>query len=106
MAKKKSESPKSESTEKSAPKKAPAKSGPGKSAPGKSAPAKKVAAKKQAAPTADPMVNTTLAAQNAAKHLAAGLPRKAGSTGAMQPESSTFKNLKQGLAKPHLTGLD
>lgn len=83
---------KSESTEKSAPKKSPAKKG---------------GAKKAAAPAGNPMVNTTLAAQNAAKLLAAGLPHKAGGTStAMQPESSTFKNLKQGLAKPHLSGLD
>ena len=82
---------KSESTEKSAAKKAPA---------------KKAAAKKSMS-AGDPMVNTTLAAQNAAKQLAAGLPHKAvGSAGSAQPESSTFKNLKQGLAKPHLSGLD
>jgi hypothetical protein len=76
----------------------------------KKAPAKKVAAKKSAAPTSQPMVDTTLAAQNAAKHLAAGLPRKAAaSSGGSSPaknESAMFKNLKQNISKPHLTGLD
>jgi hypothetical protein len=75
--------------------------------PAKKAPAKKTAAKKQAAaPAAAPMVDTTLAAQNAAKLLAAGLPRKSATGTGSKPNSALFKNLKEGLAKPHLTGLD
>jgi hypothetical protein len=73
----------------------------------KKAPARKAPAKKSAAPAGQPLVDTGLAAQNAAKLLAAGLPRKSGdSTTPAKTESSVFKNLKQGLAKPHLTGLD
>jgi len=69
--------------------------------------AKKTPAKKSA-PTAmgQTQVDTGLAAQNAARHLMAGLPRKAGAPAPSRTESSVFKNLKQGLAKPHLTGLD
>lgn len=74
----------------------------------KKAPAKKVAAKKlETGSSASPMVDTTLAAQNVAKLFAAGLPQKAGSAGAApKTESSMFKSLKQGLAKPHLSSLD
>jgi hypothetical protein len=77
----------------------------------KKAPARKAPAKKSASATSEPLVDTSLAAQNAAKLLAAGLPHKAATTGGGAPsgtksESSMFKNLKQGLAKPHLTGLD
>jgi hypothetical protein len=76
----------------------------------KKAPAKKAVAKKSAAPTSQPMVDTTLAAQNAAKLLAAGLPHKAATSGgapsSSKNESALFKNLKQNISKPHLTGLD
>ena len=76
---------------------------------------RKAPAKKSSAPTGQPLVDTSLAAQNAAKHLAAGLPHKAAASGGgsggagasgAKTESSMFKNLKQGLAKPHLAGLD
>jgi hypothetical protein len=75
----------------------------------KAAPAKKAATKKPATSAAggQPLVDTGLAAQNAAKLLVAGLPTKAaGSAGGPKSESSLFKSLKQGLAKPHLSGLD
>jgi hypothetical protein len=76
----------------------------------KKAPAKKPATtKKSAGPATAPLVDTTLAAQNAAKLLAAGLPHKAATSGAPssgKSESALFKNLKEGLSKPHLTGLD
>ena len=93
---------KSESSKKPAAKKAPEK---------KAAAKKPATTKKSAGPTSQPLVDTTLAAQNAAKHLAAGLPHKAAASGGAsssgtRSESSMFKNLKQGLAKPHLTGLD
>src|SRR5438067_2735885 len=94
---KKSESSKKPAAKKEAAKKAPAK--------------KPATTKKSAGPSTNPHVDTTLAAQNAAKQLAAGLPRKAATAGGApssgnRSESSMFKNLKQGLAKPHLTGLD
>lgn len=83
---------------------------------GSSKPAKKPGAKKSPAKKSqgggEHQVDTTLAAQNAARHLMAGIGNKpaaaamgTGSTGAKN-ESSMFKNLKQGLAKPHLSGLD
>ena len=71
--------------------------------------AKKSVGKKQAAPAGQPLVDTTLAAQNVAKMMAAGLPHKtatAPAVGTNKNESTMFKNLKQGLAKPHLSGLD
>jgi hypothetical protein len=94
---KKSESSKKPAAKKEAAKKTPAK--------------KPATTKKSAGLGSQPMVDTTLAAQNAALHLAAGLPHKAATSGGAVPsgaktESSMFKNLKQGLAKPHLTGLD
>jgi hypothetical protein len=75
----------------------------------KAAPAKKAATKKPAPAgvSGQPLVDTGLAAQNAARLLAAGLPTKTtASAGGPKSESSLFKNMKQGLAKPHLTGLD
>src|SRR5215831_14080313 len=75
----------------------------------KKTPAKKAVAKKSTTTTSasQPMVDTTLAAQNAAKLLAAKLPHKAGTGGGSSaPQSAMFKNLKEGLSKPHLTGLD
>src|SRR4051794_37617383 len=75
----------------------------------KAAPAKKAPPKKasSAGASGQPMVDTGLAAQNAAKSLAAGLPTKAaGSAGGTKAESSFFKNMKKGLSKPHLAGLD
>src|SRR5438034_8257168 len=94
---KKSESSKTSAAKKEAAKKAPAK--------------KPATTKKSAGLASQPLVDTGLAAQNAARHLAAGLPHKAATTGGgvssgSKSESSMFKNLKQGLAKPHLTGLD
>ncbi len=78
-------------------------------APAKKSPAKKAIAKKQSASTSQPLVDTTLAAQNVARMMAAGLPHKtatAPSMGSNKTESTMFKNLKQGLSKPHLSGLD
>jgi hypothetical protein len=69
----------------------------------------KTAAKKPMAAGGQPLVDTGLAASNAARLLAAGLPHKAaGSAGgnAASPESAGFKNLKQNLSKPHLAGLN
>lgn len=94
---KKSESSKKPAAKKEAAKKAPAR--------------KPATTKKSAGLGTGPLVDTTLAAQNAARFLAAGLPHKAATSGgaassSTRSESSMFKNLKQGLAKPHLTGLD
>src|SRR4051794_23666486 len=90
---------KSETGSKSTPKKAPAKKA-----------AAKTTAKTSAAPAGQPMVDTNLAAQNVAKLMAAGVPHKAaspaGGNAPAQTESAMFKNLKQGLSKPHLTGLN
>jgi hypothetical protein len=74
----------------------------------KKTPAKKSAAKKPTAPGGQPVVDTTLAAQNAAKQLAARIPHKAATPGgaSARPQSAMFKNMKQGLSKPHLSGLD
>jgi hypothetical protein len=51
-----------------------------------------------------PMVDTNRAAQAAAQMLVSGRNRKSG--GAATPESSMFKNLKAGIARPHAAGLD
>ncbi|HEX3358625.1 MAG TPA: hypothetical protein VHS31_16740 [Tepidisphaeraceae bacterium] len=67
---------------------------------------KKAPAKKKAAPSSgSSMVDTTLAAQNAARLLVAGHKSATSGSGA-SPESGSFKNMKQGLSKPHLSGLD
>lgn len=100
MAKAKSESKKVETTK--APKAADAASKP---AEAKKAPAKKSTAKlAKAATTAtsSPLIDTSLAAQNAAKLVAQrdtlGEPREGEQR---QPESSAFKQLKENLNKPH-----
>jgi hypothetical protein len=70
-----------------------------------SGPAKKPAEKKAAPATGGDsggvFVDTSFAAESAARLLAARVPSKPG-TGEVQarPESSMFKNLKDGLAKP------
>src|SRR5262245_50818509 len=74
--------------------------------PAKKAPAKKVAAKKPPPMAGGMMVDTGLAAQNAARLLAAGLSLKSSAPAKSSNESSVFKNLKENLAKPHLSGLD
>ncbi len=51
-------------------------------------PAKKPVAKKPALPTSQPLVDTTLAAQNVARMMAAGLPHKT----ATAPAVGTNKN--------------
>ncbi len=69
------------------------------------APKKKTAAKaKPAGASSSPMVDTTLAAQSAARGLVAGL----GPTGAYSAgkESASFKHLKDSLAHPASAGLD
>jgi len=67
--------------------------------------AKKPAAKKAApAPEGDSggvFVDTSFAAESAARLLAARVPTKAGpGEGSARPESAMFRNLKDGLAKP------
>jgi hypothetical protein len=68
-------------------------------------PAKKPAAKKPAGGGGSPLINTDFAAQSAARML---LARKSGgiNTETGRKESSTFKQMKDGLAKPHLSGMN
>ena len=55
------------------------------------------------------MIDTNLAAQSAARMLTAGRQNKpaaaAGAKPAAGPESSMFKQLKQGLSRSHLSGM-
>jgi hypothetical protein len=68
----------------------------------KSAKSNKPAAQTGAAP----MIDTSLAAQNAARFLAAGFKSgAAGNSTAAQPESAMFKNLKAGVNKPASSGM-
>jgi hypothetical protein len=121
---KKSESAKASPTAAS---KAAAKAKPGgasKSAAAKAA-APKAASSKAAAPKAGrgggtgamhpPMIDTGLAAQAAAKMLVAGFQSKntsagagAGTSGAgaARPQSAMFRQIKEGLTKPHLSGME
>ena len=70
------------------------------SAPKASGASKKSAkAKASAAPATSPLVDTSLAAENAAKMLRAGLNKSAPVTGP-KSESAMFKQLKAGLNKP------
>ncbi len=66
--------------------------------------APKAAAKKnetQSAPAGTPTVDTNLAAESAARLLAAGVNKPAGAAPApAKTESSMFKQMKSGLAKP------
>ena len=74
----------------------------------KAAATKKPAAKKIAAAATSgmPMIDTNLAAQNAAAMLLnRPVLENAGDATAVQKESSTFKNLKEQLAHPKPTGL-
>ena len=110
MAKKKSEEtpkaaePKETKAAKPAEKKAaaPAKAAAAKAAAPK-APPKAKKAKPAAAPGA-PMIDTGLAAETAAKLIAAGARPAAQAEEPVAPkkESSTFKQLKESLAKPHI----
>lgn len=71
----------------------------------KAAPAKPAAA----AATSAPLIDTSLAAENAAKLLAAGVNLKAGpsaGSGSNRPESSMFKQLKSGLNKPNAAAMN
>ena len=77
---KKSESKASEAPKKAATKKAPA---------------------KKPAPAGSPLIDTNLAAENAAKMLVAGFSMSAKGSGAPRQESAMFKQLKAGLNKPH-----
>lgn len=96
MAKAKSESKKDETTK--APKAADAAAKPAAS---KKPAAKKAIAKAAAAPSS-PLVDTSLAAQNAAKLVAQrGALGDAREGEQRQPESSAFKQLKENLNKPH-----
>ena len=70
----------------------------------KAAPKKAHAKKPHAEPSGSPMINTSLAAENAARMLMGGLNRPAGkNAGAPRQESAMFKQLKAGLNKPHST---
>ena len=61
---------------------------------------------------ASPMIDTNLAAQAAAKMLTAGLPSRnaaggaSGGAGGGKPQSAMFKQMKDGLSKPHLSGMN
>jgi hypothetical protein len=77
-------------------------------APRKKATPKKAAARKSAPPTGGaPMIDTSFAAEAAAKMLAAGFNRPAAAgTNAQKPqESAMFKQLKAGLNKTHSTAI-
>lgn len=58
-----------------------------------------VKAKSPAAPTSAPLIDTNLAAQNAARLLAAGFNKPVASEGG-SGESAMFKQMKAGLNKP------
>lgn len=109
------------SSEKSAKAKAPAAKAEAKSSAHAHAHATKAAAAKKPAKTqaakhapahapATPLIDTSLAAENAARMLAAGVSAKpvAGSTkpAPQRQESSLFKQLKSGLNKPHSTAMN
>ena len=77
-------------------------------APAKSAVKAKAAAKSAApaVPSAPPMVDTRLAAQAAAKMLAARATGVVNTTsGGNKKETSTFKQMKESLANPHSTSV-
>jgi hypothetical protein len=75
----------------------------------KKAPGKKPAAKGGAAPAlvGRPLIDTNLAAANAARMLAAKFPSSAGNASQNAPaqESAMFKNLKAGVNKPASAGM-
>ena len=87
-----------------------------KPASGAKAPAKKSASTgkgKSAAPAAKggssmPMIDTNLAAQAAAKMLSAGRQSRGGAAAPVsgQPQSAMFKQMKDSLSKPHLSGMN
>lgn len=66
-------------------------------------PKKKPAAKKAAAtaPAAMQSVDTSLAAENAARMLVSKFNKPAGAKATPAPESAMFRQLKEGLNKPH-----
>jgi hypothetical protein len=66
---------------------------------------KKETKAKPAAGGGAPVVDTGLAAESAAKRLAAGIGTGAAGGGPVAP-SAAFKHLKDSLNKPHLAGLD
>jgi hypothetical protein len=57
------------------------------------------------APAGQPLVDTNLAAQAAAKRVVAGLAPASVSGGAPMAESASFKHLKDSLSKPAASGL-
>jgi hypothetical protein len=68
-----------------------------------------VAKQANTAPSATPLIDTSLAAQNAARMLAAGVSGKPTTPLAKAPlrqESSLFKQLKSGLNKPSSTAMN
>jgi hypothetical protein len=69
--------------------------------------AKKPAAKKSIKPTsAGPgMIDTSLAAQSAARMLAGGFNKPGGASASVKPESAMFKQMKAGLNKPHSSAM-
>jgi hypothetical protein len=69
---------------------------------------KKPAGARPAVPTSVPLIDTSLAAENAAKMLAAGVNLRASATSgsASKPESAMFKQLKSGLNKPSAAAMN
>ena len=53
-----------------------------------------------------PTIDTNLAAQAAAKMLTAGRTSRNTSTASGQPQSAMFRQMKDSLSKPHLSGMD
>lgn len=81
-------------------------SAPKKKAPEKKAPAKKPAAARPALLGDTPMIDTSLAAQSAARMLTAGLNKTTTSnTSIPRQESALFKQMKAGLNKPHAAAM-
>lgn len=66
----------------------------------------KKAAPKPAAPNASPLIDTNLAAQNAARMLTARASGSAPSSQEGKKETSTFKQMKESFAKPHAASMN
>ena len=73
------------------------------------APKKKAAPKKAAAAKSAgagmPGIDTSLAAESAARMLAARGSKRSGATPPAHPESAMFRQMKAGLSKPHSTAM-
>lgn len=90
MAKKKSETSETPKAEKAAPKKAAA--------------TKKAGDSKAVAPTGSPLVDTKLAAGNAARMLVAGLKKPEASSQGTKPQSKLFQQIKMGQSHSSAMG--